>query len=152
MNRKFRIAAITAVLATAGAALADGDNCRGPWNKDVRAMAEDRLAKLHETLKLTPEQEPAWAEFRGAITAQAGKASERLHSWRDGPKPTGAIERLERGQQALDEGRNALADVTAATKRFYAVLSKQQQAGFDEATRRMGPGRLAQRGPMSGGV
>lgn len=156
MNRKFRIAAITAVLATAGiatgAAIAAGDGCRGPWGRDVRAMAEDRLGKLHDVLKLNAEQEPAWVEFRTAISAQAGKAAERMRDWRDGPRPASAIERLDRGQQALDEGRSALADVATATRRFYATLSKEQQARFDEATRRLGQGRFGHRGPMPGSV
>lgn len=167
MNRKLKIAlaGVGLVAATgigAGLVMAGGGACehgphmmRGAWGGDFKAMAERRLERLHADLKLRSEQEAAWSEFSQTVSSQALRMGEKARTWRDAAATTAtasAIERLERVQQGVDDGRLALEQLTAATKRFYAVLDKEQQARFDESTRRFagghrgwsgGPGRGA---------
>lgn len=167
MNRKLKIAlAGVGVLAAtgigAGLVMAGGGACehgphmmRGAWGGDFKAMADRRLERLHTDLKLRSEQEAAWSEFRQTVSSQAQRLGEKAKTWRDAAATattSTAIERLERVQKGVDDGRLALEQLTAATKRFYAVLDKEQQARFDESTRRFpsghrgwsgGPGRGA---------
>lgn len=154
MNRKTRIAllltgALTLTGVSAGVALADGDGSgcragmmRSAWGGDFKGRADAKLEKLHSELKLRPDQEAAFTEYRQAVTAQAGRMQERMKSARESERPATAIERLERFQAGMDEGRTALGKLTDSTKRFYAVLDKEQQKRFDDVASRFGPGRF----------
>ncbi|MDP1611036.1 MAG: Spy/CpxP family protein refolding chaperone [Sulfuritalea sp.] len=130
----------------AGLVMAGGGACehgphmmRGAWGGDFQAMADRRLERLHTDLKLRSEQEAAWSEFRESVSGQAVRMGEKVKSWRDTAAAATTIDRLERAQKGLDGGRLALDQLTAATKRFYATLDKEQQTRFDEVTRRMSP-------------
>ncbi len=153
MNRKLKIALVGVglvaatgigarlVMADAGSACGHGPHMmRGAWGGDFKSMAEGRLERLHADLKLRSEQEAAWIDFKGTVGGQAVRMAEKVKTWREGAVSATAVERLERVQKGMDEGRIALDQLTAATKRFYAVLDKEQQARFDELTKRMGPG------------
>lgn len=155
MNRKLKIAlaGVGLVAATgigAGLVMAQGGACehgprmmRSAWGGDFKAMAEGRLERLHADLKLRSEQEAAWKDFHDNVSSQALRMGEKARTWRDAAATTAtstAIERLERVQRGVDDGRLALEQLTAATRRFYATLDKEQQARFDESTRHFGPG------------
>lgn len=167
MNRKLKIAlaGVGLVAATgigAGLVMAGGGVCehgphmmRGAWGGDFKAMADSRLERLHTDLKLRSEQEAAWSDFSQTVSSQALRLGEKAKTWREATATSAtstAIERLERVQQGVDDGRLALEQLTAATKRFYAALDKEQQTRFDELTKRFpaghrgwsgGPGRGA---------
>lgn len=153
MNRKLKIAlaGVGLVAATgigAGLVMAQGGSAcghgphmmRGAWGGDFKSMAEGRLDRLHADLKLRTEQEAAWNDFRETVGGQALRMGEKVKSWRDTAAAATTIDRLERAQKGLDDGRLALDQLTTATKRFYAALDKEQQARFNELTRRMSPG------------
>ena len=151
MNRKLKtaLAGLGLLAATgigAGLVMAQGTACghgphmmRGAWNGDFKAMADNRLDRLHADLKLRTEQEGAWNDFSQTVSTQALRMSEKARTWRDAAATSTAIERLERAQQGIDDGRIALEQLAAATKRLYAVLDKEQQARFDDLTRRFAP-------------
>lgn len=154
MNRNLKRALVGAALVTAtgvgaGLVMAGGDMAcgHGPHmmhamqKGDVKAMADARLEALHAGLQLRAEQEAEWAAFRTAISRQAEQMGEKVRTWRDAAPSASAIERLDRAQKGMDDGRAALDQVAAATRRFYAALDKEQQSRFDELTRRLGPGR-----------
>ncbi|MBI4986719.1 MAG: Spy/CpxP family protein refolding chaperone [Rhodocyclales bacterium] len=158
MNRKLKMTLIGAGLLAAtglgaGAVMAEGDGycghgphaMRGAWGGDFKGIAAGRLDRLHADLKLRAEQEAAWSEFRAKVSDLAARAGEKAQAWRASGGAATAVERLERVQQGLDEGRGALEQLTAATRTFYATLDKEQQARFDELTRRFprGHGRGA---------
>ena len=152
MNRKLKIAlaGVGLVAATgigAGLVMAQGGGCehgphmmRGAWGGDFKAMADSRLDRLHGELKLRSDQEAAWKDFSQTVGSQAQRLGEKARTWREAAATATAIERLERAQQGVDDGRMALDELTAATKRFYAALDKEQQARFDDLTRRFAPG------------
>ncbi|MBL8397618.1 MAG: Spy/CpxP family protein refolding chaperone [Candidatus Accumulibacter sp.] len=151
MNRKMKIALVAAFVATvgvgAGAVMADGRGHCGPFGKDMRAVAEKKLSTLHEELKLTPAQEPAWSDFRNTVQTQAGRVDERFREWRGATPAATALERLERGQKSLEDRQQALAEIANATRRFYGTLDRAQQQRFDEATRQLAPGGFHRHGP-----
>lgn len=134
----------------AGAVLADGGDSgrgcggfhrmRGPFGGDMKAKADARLNRLHDELNLRADQEPAWGEFRAAVSEQAGHMQQKVKGLRDAAPARTASERLERAQMGLDEARGALDKVAVATKRFYAALDAGQQARFDQLALRFGPG------------
>lgn len=129
------------VMADGGAACGHGPQMmRGAWGGDIKSMAAGRLDRLHADLQLRPEQEAAWRDFSAAVGGQAANMTEKLKVWRETSAAATAVERLERAQKGMDDGRQALEQLTAATKRFYAALDKEQQGRFDELTKRMSPG------------
>jgi hypothetical protein len=165
MNRKLKIAlaGVGLVAATgigAGLVMAEaGGDCvpgphlmRGAWGGDIKSMAEGRLDRLHADLKLRSEQEPAWQDFSTTVTGQAARLAEKLKTWRETSANATAVERLERAQQGMDEGRLALDQLATATKRFYGALDKEQQARFDELTKRLSPGKHAWTGGAGRGA
>ena len=152
MNRKLKIAlaGVGLVVATgigAGLVMAEGGNAcnhgphmmRGAWGGDFKSMAEGRLDRLHVDLKLRAEQEAAWTDFSQTVSSQAVRMGEKVKTWRDAAATATAIERLERAQKGMDDGRLALDQLTVATKRFYSALDKEQQARFDELTKHLSP-------------
>jgi hypothetical protein len=163
MNRKLKIALagaglIAATSIGAGLVLADSDGpcghrhgmMRGAWGGDIKAMADGRLDRLHAGLKLRADQEAAWGDFRLAVDDQAAHLADKVKAWRDAAPTATAVERLDRAQQGLDEGRVALQKLSETTKRFYATLDKEQQARFDELTRRFAHGGHGWDGPGRG--
>jgi len=153
MNRKLKIAlagvglvAATGIGAGLVMAEAKGDCGHGPhmmrgaWGGDIKSMAEHRLDRLHTDLKLRAEQEAAWSEFSGSVTSQAARVGEKVKAWRESAVTATAVERLERAEKGMDEGRLALDELTTVTKRFYGTLDKEQQARFDALTKHMAPG------------
>ena len=70
MNRTLRIAALVAVVAVIGlaigASVSGGLGYRGPHARDVRAVTDHRLSRLHNELKLSADQ-AHW----GAISKRA---------------------------------------------------------------------------------
>ena len=148
MQRYLRYAALVAVVGFIGIGMGAGisgcSGMRGHSAQDIRAHAGERLDRLHVELKLSTAQEPDWSAFRHRVSAQTGKATDGFRTLREAPASATAIERLERGKRAIAEGQGVLDEVLAATRTFYATLNPEQQARFDEATRRLMPGRFGQ--------
>jgi len=94
-----------------------------------------RLQDLKAKLKLTPAQESAWAAFEASMKPISSSA--------EPPKMEAlakmtAIQRMEE-RQKLHEAREKqhaqrMTEQLQATKAFYAQLSTQQQATFDQET------------------
>jgi Spy/CpxP family protein refolding chaperone len=103
----------------------------GKEGEHMGMRMKHHMQKLKAELKLTPEQEPAWAALTGAMTPPARPQRpdraemEKLHM----------PERLDKMKQIMSqhhEGRMAEMDKhTAAVKSFYAVLTPEQKKTFD---------------------
>ena len=101
--------------------------------KRAEHMAQ-RQQKLHDALKLTPAQEPAWTTYIAAIKPQTPIGRVDRVSLKDLPAP----ERMEK-RLALQKERHAHQESRlAALKTFYAVLTPEQQKTFDQATAHQG--------------
>lgn len=101
------------------------------------------LATLHDKLKLTAQQEPAWKKF-AAVNPMADKSVR--------PDPAemaklNAPQRMEKGLEHMKTMEAKMAEHLAALKEFYAVLTPEQQKIFDE---QMPFGNRGDRGPRRG--
>lgn len=105
-----------------------------------------RQAKVHDALKLTAAQEPAWAAYQAAIKPQPRSAArgERAN-WKAMPAPQRMEKQIEMRKQRIAHMEARL----AATKTLYAALSPEQQKLFDENSRRGGH-RMKHRGMHKG--
>jgi len=104
-----------------------------------------RQQKLHDALKLTAAQEPAWATYIAAMKPQTPVGRADRVSFKDLPAPERMEKALERQKEHLAKQESRL----AALKTFYAVLTPEQQKAFDTATVRQG---RHHHGPMRGDV
>lgn len=163
---KTTIAAALAATAAFGAtaAMARGGHCdgygygygHGPMmqrldpaqlSERIAQRAETRLARLELALALKPEQQDAWAQFKGAMLVRAKSAGERMAAFRQGDRPDTALERLQRMEEMSRVHQTELAETRRAVEAFYPRLSEAQKKVFD-ADFHMGPqGGKAERGP-----
>lgn len=117
----------------AAASMQNGHGKMGDHMKDHMA---EHLAQLHDKLKLSTTQEPAWKTFTDAITPAMPPAP-------PAPPPDKSADKLstpEQMEKMLDRMKEHEAQMQkhlAAVKTFYAVLTPEQQKTFDEAHRRM---------------
>ncbi len=91
---------------------------------------EQHLAKLHDKLKLTAQQEPAWKKF----TANNPMADKTLRPDPAEMDKLTAPQRLEKGLEHMKAMEAKLTEHLATLKEFYAVLTPEQQKTFDEET------------------
>jgi protein CpxP len=141
--RKQVLIALT-VLGMGGAAFAAQAQTAAPQGRQGYAAGEEqrvakwgeyfakRQATLHDALKLSPAQEPAWAAYQAAIKPAAtgmGLRGERA-AWAGMPAP----ERMEKMIALSKQHTAAMESQLVALKTFYAVLTPAQQKVFDENT------------------
>jgi protein CpxP len=96
----------------------------------MEKMHEQHLATLHDKLKLTAQQEPAWKKF----TANNPMADKSLRPDPAEMEKLTAPQRLEKGLEHMKAMEAKMTEHLAALKEFYAVLTPEQQKIFDEET------------------
>jgi protein CpxP len=103
------------------------------------AKFKERMAKrqkeLHDKLKLTAAQEPAWTTFIAAMAppADMGKRPDRAE-W----AKLSAPERMEKRLGMMKQHEARMADRLQAMKTFYAQLTPEQQKVFNDNVGRRG--------------
>ena len=90
-----------------------------------------RQAKLHDALKLTAAQEPAWTAYQAAIKPAAMDAHDDHAAWAALPAP----QRLEKMIAMAKQHTAAMESHLAALNTFYAVLTPEQKKVFDDNTK-----------------
>jgi protein CpxP len=90
-----------------------------------------RQAKLHDALKLSAAQEPAWAAYQAAIKPAAMGMDRDRAAWASMPAPA----RMEKMIAMAKQHTAAMESHLAALNTFYAVLTPAQKKVFDENTR-----------------
>lgn len=136
-------------LATVHPAFAEPGDC-GPmagWGKfhEQRAgRVEQHQKRLHESLKLRPDQEPAWNKFTESMQRPARPERGNRDDWAKLTTP----ERAEKMLDLAKQRQERMAEHVSALKSFYSVLTPEQQKTFDE--QHIGP-RGARRGQPSAG-
>ncbi|GGC95803.1 Spy/CpxP family protein refolding chaperone [Undibacterium terreum] len=108
---------------------------RAKWAAKMKDRMAKHQAELHDKLKLTAAQEPAWKTFIDATAPgpmpahkpEDRKAFEKLNT----------PDRMEKGLQMMKEHQAKMEAHLAALKTFYAVLTPEQQKTFDDAHRHM---------------
>ena len=118
----------------------------------MKANMERRHTALHHKLKLTAEQEPAWKEFiAGAKPPMMGPQMNRADMMK-----LSAPERMEKMMAHMKARQDHMATRLEALKKFYAVLTPEQQKIFDDEDMGLrgpmnrGAKRGGMRGPMNG--
>lgn len=102
-----------------------------------------RQAELHDKLKLTPAQEPAWKTFAASMTPPEHGTRPDRAEW----DKLSAPERMEKMLAKMKEHEAKMADRLAAMKTFYAVLTPEQQKIFND---NVGKGPMHHRGHEGG--
>lgn len=112
-------------------------NCRGEHQRHGENRIEHRAqrqAKLHDMLKLSAEQEPAWKDFTASMTpSRMGKRPDRA-----GLEKLSAPARMEQRLAMMKKVEANMQTRLAAMKTFYAALTPEQQKVLDD---NMGKGR-----------
>jgi Spy/CpxP family protein refolding chaperone len=101
--------------------------------KRAERMAK-RQAKLHDLLKLSPAQEPAWTAFAASARPQA----ERVRGEREAGAKLSAPARMEKRIAMQKQSIVAMESRLAALNTFYAQLTPEQKKLFDEHAQRRG--------------
>ncbi len=138
LNKSIRMLMAGAAIAALSASVYahDGEDCEhgghgGMMDRDPARMEkyhEQHLARLHDKLKLTAQQEPAWKKF----TAQTAVPQASARPDRVEMEKLNAPQRMEKGLEHMKAMEARMADHLAALKEFYAVLTPDQQKIFDE--------------------
>ncbi|MDO9192450.1 MAG: Spy/CpxP family protein refolding chaperone [Undibacterium sp.] len=122
-----------------------GMGMHGPEGMDHAKMAERMKAgmekhqkELHDKLKLTAAQEPAWKTFTDAIAPEAMAARPD----RAAMEKLTAPERMEKMLALSKERQAKMEGHLAALKTFYAVLTPEQKKILDASHSRMDGHRM----------
>lgn len=137
MNKsvKMIMAGMAIVALSASAYAHGGDGCdymgQGPdgaRSERMEKFHEQHLARLHDKLKLTPQQEGAWKKF----AAQQPVLDKSMRPDAAEMDKLNAPQRLEKGIERLQAVEKRLSEHLAALKEFYAVLTPEQQKVMDQ--------------------
>lgn len=93
-----------------------------------------RQVRLHDGLKLTAAQEPAWSAFQAAWKPLARMAHGERAKWAALPAPQRMEQRIALAKQRIA----AMEARLEALRTFYAVLTPEQKKVFDDNTMRRG--------------
>jgi Spy/CpxP family protein refolding chaperone len=111
-------------------------------------MRAERVAKLHDELKITPAQENAWNAFVASM-----KHPQRADGQRGDHAAWAGLSAPQRAQKMLERQKArtaAMEQRVSALNTFYSVLSADQKKVFDEKAARM-QSRFGRHGGMHGG-
>lgn len=143
----------TTAVAWAAPGMGSGGYCDGPMGGmgmrgpgaerfDPAARADQRLARFHADLKITPEQEPLWQAFAEKTKAEAGKGWQAM---RDNARDMSlsAPDRMTRMTEIMKQRVASMESVNEAFRRLYDGLSPDQRRVADiHAARMGGAGRM----------
>jgi periplasmic protein CpxP/Spy len=126
--QSFLIAAGIGALSAAPVLADPGCGHMGGHSERHVKMMEQHHAQLHDALKLTAEQEPAWKKLMDSEQPQPGLSGGQPEDWAKLNAPERAEKMLE-----LSKARQVqMADHVAALKALYAVLTPEQQKTFED--------------------
>lgn len=136
-------------LATGLPAFAKPGDCTpmAGWEKFHEQRAgriEQHQKHLHDALKLSADQEPAWKKFTESMQRPARPERGNRDEWAKLTTP----ERAEKMLDLAKQRQERMAEHVSALKSFYSILTPEQRKVFDE--QHMGP-RGGHRGQASGG-
>lgn len=97
----------------------------------MQAGMENHRGQLHDKLKLTPQQEPAWKAFTEATKPQHDQKMHPAKADRQAMAAMSAPARMEKMLERSKERLAAMQQHLDALKSFYAVLTPEQQKIFD---------------------
>lgn len=97
------------------------------WQQKRAEHRQKRMAAMHDSLKLTAAQEPAWKTF-----VEKSKPAEKMNRPnREEMAKLSAPERADRHMAMMKEHETHMATRIGALKDFYAVLTPEQKKTMD---------------------
>ncbi len=114
---------------------------------DERAeTVEQRITKLHQDLKIAPDQETKWNDVAQAMRDNAANMEKLVaEKRRQAPQNMSAIDDLETYQKFAQQHVDGLKKLTSAFKSLYSAMSDQQKKNADQVFENFGrtpaPGR-----------
>lgn len=103
----------------------------------MQAGMEKHRAQLHEKLKLTAQQEPAWKTFTEATQPQHPAAMQDKQAEHKAMMNMSTPARMEKMLEHAKERTARMQQHLDALKTFYAILTPEQQKIFDDSHARM---------------
>ena len=104
---------------------------------------EQHQKMLHETLKLTPEQEPGWKKLIDSEQPMRAADAAKREDW----SKLSAPERADKMLELSKVRQQHLSDHVVALKAFYATLTPAQQKSFEDFHAGSRSGMGGKRGP-----
>jgi len=125
-----------------------GDGQMGARQADGRHAERMKMhqQRVHDALKLTPQQEPAWAKYQ-----ESNPFATRAN--RPDPAEMAKLTAPERADKMLEfqkQHQEAMSKHVVAMKDFYAQLAPEQKKTFDEQMQMGKRGMRDGRGPGAG--
>jgi len=135
-NRIVRTLIVAAGLIVAStAAFASKGDCdhasRTGYETERGARFEKHMTTLHDALKLTSAQEPAWTEFSGKIKPVKSDNPNMDKTGHPDWKEIKTPDRLDRVLDHMKSREQRLTEDAAAVRTFYGALTPEQQNIFD---------------------
>ena len=112
------------------------------WEHRVERMAQQHQ-KLHDALKLTPDQDSAWKKFMDSEHPMAKPEPGKPEDWAKLTTP----ERADKMMERMREHQSRMFEHLVALKDFYAVLTPEQKKTFDDFHAAPRTGMRAKPGP-----
>jgi len=112
-------------------------------------MLEQHHKQLHDALKLTPEQEPAWKKL---IESEQPKPSSAGAAQRDDWSKLSTPERAEKTLELYKARQEHMTEYVAALKGFYATLTPEQKKIFEDMHASPQRGMRGKHGPRHPGA
>jgi protein CpxP len=117
-----------------------GNSCKDQANKEECMHAQmdkfraEHEKKLHDELKITAAQEPAWKAFTDNFNQQmdAMRADHKAMPQRSDMEKLSGPERLQKHLDMMQKRMTMMQNHLAALKTFYAVLTPEQQTTMNK--------------------
>ncbi|MDR2260170.1 MAG: Spy/CpxP family protein refolding chaperone [Azoarcus sp.] len=101
------------------------------FKEQLSRWTELQLARLELALSLTPEQKPAWSNFKKAIAARGEAVWKEAEARQKAERPRTVLENLQRAEEVNKQHARLLADTRKDVEALYAKLSDAQKTVFD---------------------
>ena len=133
------------VLAQQPAATAAGPAPKAAGDATGAAGVDQRAAQLHQRLKITPEQEPAWKAFEQAMRDNV-TSTDKVYKDRSTSLATmSAVDNMKNFAQIEQARAQGVQNLAAAFETLYNGLSDDQKKTADTMFRQYGEQRAAKR-------
>jgi periplasmic protein CpxP/Spy len=94
--------------------------------------ADERIKQLHDSLKITPEQEPKFDKLADVMRDNAKEMSEAVEKRSEAQKTTTALDDLKAYQAVAEAHADGLKHLVPAFETLYSALSDTQKKEADE--------------------
>ncbi len=110
---------------------------RAKWAEKMQERMAKHIAELHDKLKITTAQEPAWKTFIESTKPSMPPGAQAMRPDHKEMDKLSTPARMEKMLEKLKEHEAMMQTRLTSLKTFYAVLTPEQQKVFDDSHRQM---------------